>query len=474
MFDTLSEKLQNSFQGLRGRSKISSANIEDAIKQVRTALLEADVNFKIVKSFIEEVKAKALGEKVLRGVDPGQQFVKILQDELTKMMGETHSELNIEGQGPRPVLIVGLNGAGKTTFTSKLALQLKDKKQKKVLLAPADNFRPAAKDQLQTLAAQIGVECFDSDLSLAPVDIATLAMKHARENNFDVVLIDTAGRLQVDQNLMGQLVHVKESLDAPQVLFVADAMTGQQAVDVAQTFHSQVGLTGVVLSKMDSDARGGAALSIRHSTGVPILFLSTGERPSDLEPFYPDRIASRILDMGDVVTLVEKAQEQIDEKEAEKLMNKIEKNTFSLDDFVKQMEMLGKMGPLESLMKMIPGMGGMLRQAGDLSSAKKEMKQMKVMVSSMTLQERKDHKLLNDSRKTRVAKGSGYSVGDLDQFLKKFEKMQKMMSGMASFMKGGGMPGAGGAGTGIPTRRDRRAQRAPSRKISVGTRFKKR
>lgn len=450
MFDTLSEKFDNAFKNLRGKGKISENNIEDALKEVRTALLEADVNFKVVRSFINSVKEKALGEKVISGVNPEEQFVKIVHDELASVMGDEHESIDWEKPSPKVVLIVGLNGQGKTTFSGKLSLFLKNKKDKKVLLVPADTFRPAAKDQLMTLSKQVDVPCYDSDLGLHPKDIATQAIAQAKQDGQDVVIIDTAGRLHVDEELMGQIKEVREALKGydPEVLMVADAMTGQEAVNVAKSFHDAIGLTGVVLSKMDSDARGGAALSIRFVTQVPIRFISMGEKMKDLELFHPDRLAGRILDMGDVVTLVEKAQEEIDEKEAESMMKNLEKGKFSFDDFIKQMNMINNLGSMGSLLKMIPGMGNLMRQVGDLSGAEDEMKRMKVMISSMTKKERQDHKLLNDSRIERIAKGSGHSVKAVKDFVEKFRQMEKMMGGMMSMMKGGmpgmGMPGMGG------------------------------
>lgn len=449
MFDTLSEKFSDAFKNLRGKGKISEENIDETLKQVRTALLEADVNFKVVKEFIAKVKEQALGEKVLRGVEPGEQFVKIMHDELAKLMGEENETLKLEGN-PAPILIVGLNGAGKTTFTGKLSLHLRSKQNKEVYLVPADNFRPAAKDQLITLAKNVGIDYFDSDLSMSAAEIAKAGLAKAKELGKEVVIIDTAGRLQVDDELMGQLEDVKKVVPKAETLLVADAMTGQEAINVAQVFHERIGLTGVCLSKMDSDARGGAALSIRYVTQVPIKFISSGEKMKDLEPFHPDRLAKRILDMGDVVTLVEKAQEAIDEKEAEKMLNKIQNNNFTIEDFMKQMETMNKLGSMESILKMIPGMGGMLRQVGDLSPAKEEMKRMRVICDSMTNKERRDHKLLNGSRRARIAKGSGRTVQDVNQFIEKFEQMRKMMSGMMGMMQGGfpGMPGLPGMGGG--------------------------
>lgn len=439
MFDNLSNKFADAFKNVTGKGKISESNIEDTLKQVRTALLEADVNFKVVKEFVNTVKEKALGEKVLRGVNPGEQFVKIMHDELSALMGGEHEELDLS-RPLSPILIVGLNGAGKTTFTGKLALMLKGKKKKDVLLIPADNFRPAAKDQLIKHAKNMQIDYFDSDLSMHPKDIVKAGLEEAKKLGKDVVIVDTAGRLQVDDELMGQLEEVKAELKNPEVLLVADAMTGQEAVNVAKVFHERIGLTGAVLSKMDSDARGGAALSIKYVTGVPIRFISVGEKMKELEAFHPDRLAKRILDMGDVVSLVEKAQDAIDEDEAKRMMNRLENKQFTIDDFIKQMDQINKLGSMSSIMKMIPGMGGVLRQVGDLSPAEDEMKKMRIMINSMTKKEKDNHKIINDSRIARIAKGSGTSDKDVKDFLKKFEQMQSMMINMMGMMKGGGLP----------------------------------
>jgi len=451
MFDNLSEKFSDAFKNISGKGKISESNIDETMKLVKTALLEADVNFKVVKSFVNNVKEQALGEKVIKGVNPGEQFVKIVHDELAKVMGDENTNLELNSSGPTPVLIVGLNGQGKTTFSGKLSLHLRNKDNKKALLVPADTFRPAAKDQLHTLAKSMDMDFFDSDLGKHPKDIAADAMAYAKENNFDVVIIDTAGRLHVDEELMGQIKEVRESLNGlnPEVLMVADAMTGQEAVNVAKSFHETVGLTGVVLSKMDSDARGGAALSIKHVTGVPIKFISIGEKMKDLELFHPDRLAGRILDMGDVLSLVEKAEDAIDKNDAESMMKNLEKGKFTVDDFMKQMDMMKNLGSMGSIMKMIPGMGGMLRQIGDLSPAENEMARMRVIINSMTKQERQDYKVIKESRIERIAKGSGNTVAQVKDFIAKFKQMEKMMGGMMQMMKGGGMPGMPGMG-GMP------------------------
>lgn len=437
MFDVLNEKFANAFKNLQGKGKISESNIEETLGQIKTALLEADVNFKVVKNFIQSVKDKAIGEKVISGVNPGEQFVKIVHDELAHVMGVANEEINLNRSEILPILVVGLNGQGKTTFCGKLAHHLTTRKKKEVLLVPADTFRPAAKKQLQILAGSIGVDCFDSDLSLHPKEIARLAIEEAKKLHKNIVIIDTAGRLHVDDELMAQIKEVRESLVNPEVLLVADAMTGQESVNVAKTFHDAIKLSGVVLSKMDSDAKGGAALSIKYATGVPIHYISNGEKMKDLELFHPDRLAKRILDMGDVVSLVEKAQEVIDEKDAEKMMKKMEKGKFTIDDFLKQMNMLKSMGSMSSLLKMIPGMGGALRQIGDITPAENEMKKMKVIISSMSQKERENYKILNDSRIKRIADGSGTNVGAVKDFLSKFKQMEQMMGGMMAMMKGG-------------------------------------
>jgi signal recognition particle subunit SRP54 len=361
-------------------------------------------------------------------------------------MGGENSELNLKRPPIMPILIVGLNGSGKTTFSGKLALHLRTKHKKDVYLIPADNFRPAAKDQLIVHAKSLGVDYFDSDLSMKPVDIVRAGMEEAKKLHKEIVIIDTAGRLQVDEELMSQLVDVRKSLDNPEVLMVADAMTGQEAVNVSKVFHEKVGLTGVVLSKMDSDARGGAALSIRYVTGVPIKFISTGEKLKDLDPFHPDRLAKRILDMGDVLSLVEKAEEAINQDDAMGMMQNLEKGKFTINDFVKQMETINRLGSFGSILKMIPGMGGALRQMGDLSPAEDEMKKMRVIINSMTKKEREDVDMIDGSRRKRIAAGAGKSVQEVNQFIERFDQMRQMMVGMMGMMKGGGLPNIPGMG----------------------------
>ena len=438
MFDNLSEKFSRALQNIQGKGTISEKNIEDALQNVRTALLEADVNFKVVKNFIAGVKKDALGEKVLTGIKPGEQFIKIVQEHLTRIMGGKEQEIDLSSPGILAVLIVGLNGQGKTTFSGKFAHYLKTKKKKNVLLVPADTFRPAAKDQLTTLARNIDIPWFDSDLTQSPSTIVEKALEQAKKTHKEVVLIDTAGRLHVDDDLMEELAQVRRSLGAvkTEVLLVADAMTGQEAVNVAKSFHSTLELTGVVLSKMDSDARGGAALSIVQSTGVPIRYISTGEYTKDLELFHPDRLAGRILDMGDIVSLVEKAEEEIDHKSQEQMMKNLEKGRFSVEDFMKQIDMIKNIGSLGGVLKMIPGAGTMLRKVGDLTPAENEIARMRVMINSMTLQERRNHKIINDSRTKRIATGSGHGVATVNKLLSQFQQMEQMMS---AFKGGGGL-----------------------------------
>lgn len=456
MFDKLSEKISDAFRNLRGQGSISENNIEETLQNIRTALLEADVNFKVVKSFTNAIKEKALGMKVIKGVSPGEQFVKIVHDELTSVMGgENQEEINYNRPPVMPILVVGLNGAGKTTFSGKLALHLRKKHKKEVFLIPADTNRPAAKEQLIVLAKNIGIDYFDSDLSQTPRQVVLAGLAAAAAAGKEVAIIDTAGRLHVDEDLMSELkdVHQAVAEKKPEVLLVVDAMAGQEAVNVAETFHQAIGLTGVVLSKVDSDARGGAALSVRAVTGVPLRYLSVGEKLKDLDLFHPDRLAKRILDMGDILSLVEKAQEVIDEKDAMKMMERLEKNRFTIDDFWKQMNSMSKLGSMTSLLKMVPGMGGLLRQVGDISPAENELKKMGIIISSMTKEERQnDSSLNNDSRKKRIANGSGTTVKDVDDFLQKFRQMRQMMSGVMGMMKSGFNPLAGlmGGGKGAP------------------------
>lgn len=443
MFDKLSDRMTDSLRKLSGKAKISEANVEEAIKEVRMSLLEADVNFKVVKRFVENVKAKALGEKVIKGVDPGQQFTKIVHDELVDLLGNEAVGLELNEQ-PTVIFLVGLQGVGKTTTAAKLSLHIRKKLNKKPALIPVDVYRPAAIEQLKTLGKQIDVPVFDSNPSLKPQEILKQAQSWAKEQDADVVIVDTAGRLQLDQELMTELTDLKKLWKPSEVILVADAMLGQQSVEVAQGFHDQVGLTGLILTKVDGDARGGAALSIRETIGIPIKFLGVGEKQKDLEVFHPDRLASRILDMGDVVTLVEKAQEVIDQDEAQKAAERMMKGEFTADDFLKQIRQMKKLGSMESILKMLPGMGGMMKQMKNMSPPDDELKKIEAIISSMTLEERRDCRIVNGSRKVRIAKGSGTKVQDVNKFVKQFQEAKKMMSGLMKIGLGGGFPGGGG------------------------------
>ena len=445
MFETLGGNFLNAFKNITRPGKITESNIENTLKQVRTALLEADVNFNVVKDFIASVKEKAVGGKIIQGADAGMQFIKIVQEELASIMGRENKELSLQGETPIIILVVGPNGVGKTTFCGKLARYLTTKKQKKVLLVPADTFRPAAKKQLLTLASRTQVECFDSNLKKAPEKIINMALKDARLQNKDVMVVDTAGRLHGDDDLMKQLETIKKSLKScnMEILMVADAMAGQEAVTMVSAFHQRVGIDGIVLSKMDSDARGGAALSISYVTKIPIYYISNGEKMRDMELFHPDRLAGRILDQGDIVSLVEKAEEEIDQKDAEKMMDKMEKGRFTMDDFLTQMSAIGKLGSMGSIAKMLPGMGRLSQQIGDLSTADTRIKQMKVIISSMTRQERDDYRIIEESRIGRIAQGSGNSMQKVKEFLTRFSQMEQMMKGIRNkgFLPGSMIPG---------------------------------
>lgn len=445
IFDSLSNKLLESLKKIKGQSRISEDNIQEVIKSIRLSLLEADVNFQVVKSFIDSVKTKALGQEVLSSVSPGQQFVKIVHDELVNVLGGATEELIVRGQ-PGVIFLVGLQGAGKTTTAAKLARHIRSKYGKRPGLIPADVYRPAAIEQLKTLAKNNDLPVFDSQPTQKPEEILEQAKKWATENMIEVVLVDTAGRLQIDDQLMSELQRLKQIWEPKEILLVADAMLGQQSVNVAEGFHQRLGLTGLVLTKVDGDARGGAALSIRQTTGVPIKFLGIGEKTDALEVFHPDRLASRILDMGDVLSLVEKAQEVIDEKTARASAEKIAKNKFTVDDFLDQLQMMKKMGGMESLLGMLPGMGQMMKQVKDMAPPDKELKKIEAIIRSMTLKERQDHRILNGSRRLRIANGSGTQVADVNKFIKQFEASQKMMSQMMKMGLGGRGFGKGKGG----------------------------
>ena len=438
MFNTLSERLEAAFKNIKGQARISELNIANTVKDIRRALVDADVNYKIAKEFTDTIKEKALGEKVLTAVSPGQLMVKIVQDQLTELMGGQESEFNISGN-PAIILIAGLQGSGKTTFSGKLANYLKTKKGKSPLLVAADIYRPAAIDQLEVLGGQIGVDVFCERENKDAVSIVQNAIKEAKAKNKNVIIIDTAGRLAVDEVMMNEVANIKNAIQPQEILFVVDSMTGQDAVNTAAAFNERLDFSGVVLTKLDGDTRGGAALSIKYTINKPIKFVSSGEKMDTLDVFYPDRMAQRILGMGDIVSLVEKAQEQFDAAEAAKLEKKIRKNQFDFEDFKTQLQQIKKMGNLKDLMGMIPGVGKQIKDADINDDA---FKGIEAMINSMTLQERRNPDIINPSRKTRIAKGSGKDIAELNHFLKQFEQMKGMMK-MMNKMPMGNMPGMG-------------------------------
>lgn len=438
MFNSLSEKLESAFKNIKGQARINELNIANTVKDIRRALVDADVNYKIAKEFTDKVKEKALGEKVLLAVNPGQQMVKIVQDELTELMGGRETEFNISGS-PAIILVAGLQGSGKTTFSGKLANYLKTKKGKSPLLVAADIYRPAAIDQLEVLGGQIDVQVYSERENKDAVSIVQGAIKEARSKNKNVIIIDTAGRLAVDEVMMTEVANIKAAINPQEILFVVDSMTGQDAVNTAAAFNERLDFTGVVLTKLDGDTRGGAALSIKYTVNKPIKFASSGEKMDTLDVFYPERMAQRILGMGDIVSLVEKAQEQFDEKEAARLEKKIRKNQFDFEDFKTQLEQIKKMGNIKDLMGMIPGVG---KQIKDVDINDNSFKGIEAMINSMTLQERRNPDLINPSRKARIAKGAGKDITELNAFLKQFEQMKGMMK-MMNKMPKGMMPGLG-------------------------------
>ena len=442
MFDALADRLEDAWKKLRGQDKISESNIKEALQEVRRALLAADVNLQVVKGFIKDVEQKALGADVISGVNPGQQFIKIVYDELVVLMGESNVPLAQAEQAPTVILMAGLQGTGKTTATAKLALYLR-KEKRSALMVATDVYRPAAIDQLKTLGQQIDVPVFDLGSDANPVEIARQGVAKAKELGVDTVLIDTAGRLQIDPQMMAELAEIKQVVKPDDTLLVVDAMTGQEAANLTHTFHEQIGITGAILTKLDGDTRGGAALSVRQISGQPIKFVGVGEKVEALQPFYPDRLASRILNMGDVLTLVEKAQEAIDVGDVEKLQNKILQATFDFDDFIKQMRFMKNMGSLGGLLKMIPGMNKL--SSGDIEKGEKELKRTEAMISSMTIEERKNPDLLakSPSRRRRIAQGSGHSETDVSKLITNFTKMRTMMQQMGMGGMPGGMPGMG-------------------------------
>ena len=445
MFENLSEKLDKAFKLLKGQGSISEINVAQTMKEIRKALLSADVDFKTAKSFTAKVKEKAMGQKVLTAINPGQLLTKIMQEELAELMGSEQSEINLKGS-PTVILIAGLQGSGKTTFAGKLALLLKSKKNKRPLLVACDVYRPAAIDQIVVLAEQVGVEVFQDRESKNPVEIAKNSIKHAKANGHNVVIVDTAGRLAVDEKMMTEITAIKSAINPHEILFVVDSMTGQDAVNTAKTFNDKLNYDGVVLTKLDGDTRGGAALTIRSIVDKPIKFIGTSEKMDGLDVFHPDRMASRILGMGDVISLVERAQQQFDEDEARKVQKKIAKNQFGFDDFLKQIQQVKKMGNMKDLAGMIPGMSKAMK---DVDIDDDAFKGIEAIIHSMTKQERTNPKILNGSRKKRIAMGSGSTVVEVNQLIKQFSqmgKMMKMMQGdggkqMMQMMQGkGGMP----------------------------------
>ncbi|MBW1724113.1 MAG: signal recognition particle protein [Deltaproteobacteria bacterium] len=437
MFNNLSDRLNAVFKKLKGHGKLSEKNIEEGLKEVRMALLEADVHYKVVKKFISDIKKRALGQEVMASLTPGQQVVKIVNDELTELMGGRLEDLNLSGPVPVSVMLVGLQGSGKTTTAGKLAVFLR-KKGKKPYLVPADVYRPAAIDQLSKLGQQLSVPVFPSSLEMDPVQICQEARTEAHRTGCDILLIDTAGRLHIDEALMDELSRIKDAVKPADILLVADAMTGQDAVNIAKSFNKTLDIGGVVLSKMDGDARGGAALSIKSITDKPIKFVGVGEKLSDLEPFHPDRMASRILGMGDVLTIIEKAEAVVDEKKALELEKKLRKNEFTLEDFRDQMVQIRKMGSMSELINMIPGMGQM-KQLKNLEVDEKEFVRIEAIINSMTPLERRQHTLIKGSRRKRIAKGSGTSVQDINKLLKNYIQIMKMVKKVNK----GGMRGLG-------------------------------
>lgn len=438
MFQNLSERLESAFKNIKGQARITDLNIANTVKDIRRALVDADVNYKIAKEFTDKVKEKAIGAKVLLAVNPGQQMVKIVQDELTELMGGQESAFDTTGN-PAIILIAGLQGSGKTTFSGKLANYLKTKKGKSPLLVAGDVYRPAAIDQLEVLGSQIGVEVYSERENKNPVSIAQNAIKEAKSKNKNVIIIDTAGRLAVDEVMMKEVADVKAAIQPQEILFVVDSMTGQDAVNTAAAFNERLDFTGVVLTKLDGDTRGGAALSIKYTVNKPIKFSSSGEKMETLDVFYPERMAQRILGMGDIVSLVEKAQEQFDAAEAAKLEKKIRKNQFDFEDFKVQIQQIQKMGNLKDLMGMIPGVG---KQIKDLEVNDDAFKGIEAMINSMTMEERRNPDIINPSRKQRIAKGSGKDLAELNQFIKQFDQMKSMMK-MMNKMPMGKMPGMG-------------------------------
>ncbi|HEX8286365.1 MAG TPA: signal recognition particle protein [Pyrinomonadaceae bacterium] len=468
MFESLSDKLKSTLKNLRGEGKLTPEHVDAALREIRMALLEADVNYKVAKDFVESVRAKAEGQAVWQDLKPHEQVVKIVYDELVELMGGTSSRLVFTRAVPNVVMVVGLQGSGKTTSTGKISRWLKDNQERKPLLVSVDVYRPAAREQLRVVGAAVGVQVYQDKETNDLMTLVRGAMRHAQETGFDTLLIDTAGRLHIDDELMVELEQIKAETRPMEVLFVADAMTGQDAVRSAEEFHRRIGITGVILTKMDGDARGGAALSIKQVIGQPVKFVGVGEKYDAIEPFYPDRIAQRILGMGDVLSLIEEVQGKISEEEAEKQLQKMTSNQFTLEDFRNQLGQFKKLGSMTKLMKMLPEQltGGLQMTEEQSAEVEKQMKRTEAIIDSMTKAERADHKIIDASRKTRIAKGSGMTIAEVNQLLRQYEQMKKMMQqmnrgglfsklagkamgglggGLGGLM-GGGMPGLGGLG----------------------------
>ncbi|MBT2615629.1 MULTISPECIES: signal recognition particle protein [Bacillaceae] len=434
-FEGLADRLQSTMQKIRGKGKVNEADVKEMMREVRLALLEADVNFKVVKDFVKRVSERSVGQEVLKSLTPGQQVIKVVKEELTELMGGEQSKIAVASKPPTVIMMVGLQGAGKTTTTGKLANLLRKKYNRKPLLVAADIYRPAAIKQLETLGKQLSMPVFSLGDQVSPVEIAKKAIEKAKEEHHDYVLIDTAGRLHVDENLMGELKDIKELTKPDEIFLVVDAMTGQDAVNVAQSFNEQLGLTGVVLTKLDGDTRGGAALSIRSVTDTPIKFVGMGEKLDALEAFHPERMASRILGMGDVLTLIEKAQANVDEEKAKELEKKMRTATFTFDDFLDQLGQVRNMGPLDDILKMIPGANKM-KGMDNLQIDEKQIGHVEAIIRSMTTHEKEHPETMNASRKKRIAKGSGRSIQEVNRLLKQFEEMKKMMKQVTNMQKG--------------------------------------
>ena len=425
MFESLTEKLNSVFKKVTGRGRLSEANVQDALREVRLALLEADVNYKVVKRLVEDIRQRAVGQEVLESLTPGQQLIKIVNQELSRLMGEANQGLQLVGRTPHALMLVGLQGSGKTTTAAKLANYLRNQGRHPYLV-PADIYRPAAIDQLKKLGSQIEVPVYQTDPGQKPEEICLNALSYAGREGADVLIIDTAGRLHIDKPLMAELVRIKEKINPAEILLIADAMTGQDAVNVAKQFDESLGVTGIILSKMEGDARGGAALSIKAVTGKPVKFIGVGEKIDALEPFHPERMASQILGMGDVLSLIEKAQSEFDEKEALKLEKKLKKNQFDLEDFQAQLQQMKKLGSLDQILGMLPGMG-QLKKLKQYKPDEKELVKVEAIINSMTRGERRQYKIINGSRRRRIARGSGTTVQDVNRLLKNFTQTKKMV-----------------------------------------------